>query len=103
YNNYAAAHPDDTYTGTNGNIDDSPTGQALKAIYPQGTGSNGCLLIQSTVGSAGALFTNEVLSPDEISAVSGGSSSVGNRDRGKPKRGARRLYLGKIPRSPNGR
>ena len=37
------------------------------AYQPVNKVTNGCLLIQSAVGSAGAIFTDEVLSPEELS------------------------------------
>lgn len=76
YNKYAAdpAHVDDTYTGTNTEPDATASGAALKAAYmptdgEQPTGTDGCLLLQAAAGSAGALYTNDVLSPDEISSL----------------------------------
>jgi hypothetical protein len=39
--------------------------------------TNRCLLIQAAVGSAGALFTDDVLSPEELSDASGSSAGGG--------------------------
>ncbi|MBI4033885.1 hypothetical protein HY379_02700 [Candidatus Saccharibacteria bacterium] len=43
----------------------SKAGAKLATLIPGWTGTNGCLLIQAAAGSAGAIFTDEVLSPDE--------------------------------------
>jgi hypothetical protein len=87
YNEYAAAHPDDTYTGVNGVPDNSPSGRKLKQIYPSTTGTNGCLLIQAAVGSAGAVFTDDVLAPNEKtnqSDATGGGGGGADQSPGSP-------------------
>ena len=78
WNTYAAAEESRdpiTFMPTNRKPSASTAaGAALARISPNGT--NGCLLIQAAVGSAGAIFTDEVLSPEEL-ADSGSSSGGG--------------------------
>ncbi len=44
-------------------------------LQPENTTVNRCLLIQAAAGSAGAVFTDEVLTPDEKAATSGGTTT----------------------------
>ncbi|HLG91318.1 MAG TPA: hypothetical protein VI336_04140, partial [Candidatus Saccharimonadales bacterium] len=41
-------------------------------------GTNGCLLIQAAVGSAGAIFTDDVLSAEELASLSSSSGGGGS-------------------------
>ncbi|HEY5550167.1 MAG TPA: hypothetical protein VIK37_03170 [Candidatus Saccharimonadales bacterium] len=52
-----------------------PPGSKLAQISPYGT--NRCLLIQAAVGSAGAVFTDDVLTPEEQADANSTSGSTG--------------------------
>jgi len=86
WNQYAADH----LNQENFEPENEQTDQFSNMGSPYGT--NGCLLIQTAVASAGGIFTDDVLSAEELaesSASSTGSSGGGscqNQEPGQPKR-----------------
>jgi D-alanyl-D-alanine carboxypeptidase len=86
YNAYSSQTLDDAYTPVNNAPTSSTTDslnplsnkadivKALLKISPMGT--NRCALIQAAVGSAGAIFTDDVLTADEKSSLGGATPST---------------------------